>query len=343
MKKTVLVGMSGGVDSSAAAAILSKDYNVIGVTLKLHGDCSEAVADAAKVCEKLGIKHYAEDYSCDFKQYVIDNFIDEYVNARTPNPCVWCNYHIKFGVMHELAKEMGADYVATGHYVSRAYDEALGEYILKAAEYGEKDQTYALYRLRQSQLERALFPLGSLPKERVRDIARELGLAVADKKDSQEICFVPDNDYASYIENAVGKSKPGKFIGPDGQVLGEHKGLIHYTVGQRRGLGIAYSERLYVARLDIESNTVHLGVEGVQYVDKVTAHSPTFISERECKKEFDCLAKIRYNGRGEKAHAILHGDGLTVTFEKPVRAAAPGQSVVLYDGERLLGGGIINP
>jgi len=341
MKKTVLVGMSGGVDSSVAAALLKEEYNVLGVTLKLHCECGSAVEDARKVCENLGIKHYVRDYSGEFKQYVIENFVDEYANARTPNPCVWCNYHIKFGVMLVLADELGADYIATGHYVKKDIDEVSGEYILRAAASAEKDQTYALYRLKQAQLARSLFPLGELPKSRVREIAASIGLQVAEKKDSQEICFIPDHDYAAYIEARIGKSKPGNFIGPDGEVLGEHKGLIHYTVGQRRGLGIAYSERLYVARLDIENNEVHLGCEGVQNTQLVRAGDISFISDKPTEKIFDCSAKIRYNGRQAEAIAEISDDELIVKFSAPQRAAAPGQSVVLYQGDKVLGGGII--
>lgn len=341
MKKTVLVGMSGGVDSSAAAALLREEYNVLGVTLALHGDCAPAVEDARRVCENLGIKHYVRDYSVKFKQFVIEDFVREYTRARTPNPCVWCNYHIKFGAMLSLADELGADYIATGHYVKKEYDEINREYMLKAASSIEKDQTYALYRLKQSQLARSIFPLAELPKSRVREIAAACGLDVASKKDSQEICFIPDGDYAGYIEKTAGVSVPGKFIGPQGEVLGEHKGLIHYTVGQRRGLGIAYSERLYVARLDIENNAVHLGCEGVQNTKEVFADAITFISDKPQEKEFDCLAKIRYNGRAAKAHAELSEDEMKVIFDEPQRAAAPGQSVVLYRDDAVLGGGII--
>lgn len=341
MRKTVLVGMSGGVDSSVAAALLKKEYQVCGVTLKLHDACAPAVEDAQAVCTRLGIDHYVQDYSTEFQQFVIDNFISEYLCARTPNPCVWCNYYIKFGVMLALADTLGADYIATGHYVTRGVDEQSGEYTLETAASGAKDQTYALYRLRQRQLSRALFPVGALPKPEVRELARSLGLNVAEKKDSQEICFIPQNDYAAYIEARAAKSQPGPFIGPEGEILGTHKGLIHYTVGQRRGLGIAYRERLYVARLDPVHNAVHLGCEGVQNTQIVYAADATFLSDRPPEKEFDCTAKIRYNGRAAPAHVSVDGEQLTVHFIEPQRAAAPGQSVVLYDGTRVLGGGII--
>ena len=341
MKKRVLVGMSGGVDSSVAAYLLRDEFEVIGVTLKLHGDCAQSVEDARKVCEDLGISHYTEDKSCIFKQCVIDNFIDEYKNARTPNPCVWCNYHIKFGAMLDIADKYECDFLATGHYVSRGYDEKTNEFFLTPAKSAEKDQTYALYRLRQSQLRRALFPIGNLTKDEVRAIAAELSLSVADKKDSQEICFIPDNDYASYIERAIGKSKPGNFIGPDGKILGEHKGLIHYTVGQRRGLNVAYGERIYVARLDIENNAVILGTDGVQNTREVRADQITFLTDKNVPNEFDCEAKIRYNGHASPAHVCIENDMMIVSFDSEQRAASPGQSVVLYKNGRLLGGGIM--
>ena len=341
MKKRILVGMSGGVDSSVAAYLLKQEYEVVGVTLALHGVCQKAVEDAAKVCQTLGISHYVADKSADFKRYVIDNFIDEYKNARTPNPCVWCNYYIKFGAMLKLADEYECDALATGHYVTRGFDDVEGEYFLSPAEFSEKEQTYALYRLTQSQLARARFPLGSLPKSRVREIAEEIGLSVADKKDSQEICFIPDHDYAAYIERAIGKSKPGNFIGPNGEVLGRHKGLIHYTVGQRRGLDIPYGERIYVARLDIQNNAVILGTEGVQNTSEVLAEDITFLSDKPMPSHFECSAKIRYNGTAAPATVELSGNEMRVVFDSPQRAAAPGQSVVLYKNGRLLGGGIM--
>ncbi len=337
MKKTVIVGMSGGVDSSVAAYLLKDEYNVIGVTLMMHGPASP---DAARVCATLGIPHREIDVSDKFSKYVIDNFINEYLSARTPNPCVWCNYYMKFGVMLDIADSLGADKIATGHY-ARLVESDAGELFPARAQYAEKDQTYALYRLRQKSLSRALFPLGELPKSEVRAIAEKIGLDVASKRDSQDICFIPDGDYASYIEKRTHPSPRGRFVGPKGEDLGEHRGLLHYTVGQRRGLGIAYSERLFVTKLDAEKNEVILGTEGAQSKSVMTARDVTFISDTLPGARFACSAKIRYNGEARPAEIYFDGETLRAEFASPQRGVAPGQSLVLYDGDIVLGGGII--
>ena len=336
MKKKVLVGMSGGVDSSVAAALLKKEYEVIGVTLLLHGNDD---SDAREVCRKLSMEHISYNAEGDFKRHVIDNFTSEYLAARTPNPCILCNEHIKFGTMLDLADELGADMIATGHY-SRLmkYD---GEFFPTRAAYGEKDQTYALYRLSQKKLSRSLFPLGELSKDEVRAIAREIGLNVADKSDSQDICFIPDGDYATYIEARFGKSKPGRFRGPKGEDLGEHRGLIRYTVGQRRGLGIAYSERIFVSKLDAEKNEVILGLDGAQSKSEVTATGLSWISDKAPKARFSCMGKIRYNSRPCECEVEIADGRITAHFTSPQRGVSPGQSLVLYDNDRLIGGGFI--
>lgn len=336
MKKKVLIGMSGGVDSSVAAYLLMRDYDVTGVTLLLHGNDD---SDAKDVCRTLGIEHISYDAEREFSEYVISNFTSEYLSARTPNPCVLCNYHIKFGVMLDLADSLGADFIATGHY-SRLINHN-GELFPARALYSEKDQTYALYRLTQQKLSRSLFPLGELPKPRVREIAEGLGLTVAGKSDSQDICFIPDGDYASYIEERFGKQPKGRFVGPRGEDLGEHRGLIRYTVGQRRGLGISYSGRIFVSRLDAEKNEVILGLEGCQSKTEVCANNITFISDAEIPENFSCTAKIRYNAKPAECNVTVRNGEIKATFSEPQRGVSPGQSLVLYDGERVLGGGII--
>lgn len=336
MKKKVLIGMSGGVDSSVAAYLLSKEYDVRGVTLLLHGNDD---TDAKRVCERIGIEHISIHAEDAFKTHVIDNFTSEYRCARTPNPCILCNEHIKFGTMLDLADEMNADFIATGHY-SRLVEKD-GEFFPQRALFGEKDQTYALYRLSQKKLSRSLFPLGELPKEKVRAIAREIGLEVAEKADSQDICFIPDGAYASYIEERFGKSKPGRFRGPKGEDLGEHKGLIRYTVGQRRGLGIAYSERIFVTRLDPDKNEVILGLEGSQSKSTVSATGVNWISDIKPSGKFSCKGKIRYNARMCDCDVEVFENRIVAEFSQPQRGVCPGQSLVLYDGERLIGGGFI--
>ena len=336
MKKKVLIGMSGGVDSSVAAYLLSKEYDVLGVTLLLHGNDDR---DAKRVCERIGIDHISVNAEDAFKTHVIDNFTSEYRRARTPNPCILCNEHIKFGTMLDLADELGADFIATGHYSRLVMQN--GEFFPQRALFDEKDQTYALYRLSQKKLSRSLFPLGDLSKDEVRLLAREIGLEVADKADSQDICFIPDGDYASYIEERFGKADPGRFRGPKGEDLGEHKGLIRYTVGQRRGLGIAYSERIFVSKLDPEKNEVILGLEGSQSKSEVSASDINWISDKQPTGTFSCKGKIRYNSRVCDCVVKVFENRIVASFSEPQRGVSPGQSLVLYDGERLIGGGFI--
>ncbi len=336
MKKKVLIGMSGGVDSSVAAYLLTRDYDVTGITLLLHGNDD---SDAKNVCETLGIPHFSYNAEDEFQKYVIDNFKSEYLAARTPNPCIMCNLHIKFGLMQKIAEERGFDFVATGHY-SRLVSFN-GELFPARAAFSEKDQTYALCRLSQSALSRALFPLGEISKADVRRIAEEIGLSVAAKKDSQDICFIPDGDYAKYIEEREGIQPKGRFIGPKGEDLGEHKGLLHYTVGQRRGLGIAYSERIFVSRLDKEKNQVILGLEGSQSRNIISARDFSWVSNKKPQGEFSCGGKVRYNSPVSPCNVTVSGDVVKAEFLTPQRGVSPGQSLVLYDGERLLGGGFI--
>jgi len=358
LKKNVMLGMSGGVDSSVAAAVLlEQGYNVIGVTMQIWPDMKEekklaeggccslsAVYDAGKVADKLGIRYYVLNFKDVFREKVIDYFKNEYLEGRTPNPCIACNRFVKFETLLRKAVSMGMDYIATGHYARIAYDDNYGRYLLKKSASDTKDQTYVLYIMTQEQLSRTLFPIGDLTKDKVREIARELGLQVASKPDSQEICFVDDNDYARFInENANVKIKPGYFVDRAGNILGMHKGIIHYTVGQRRGLGISFGKRTYVVAINPEDNTVVLGDESDVFSSKLTASDLNFISIPELKDEMRVTAKIRYSAKEAAALIRPLDDGrVSVTFDEPQRAVTPGQSVVFYDGDTVVGGGIID-
>lgn len=350
--KKVLLGMSGGVDSSAAAFVLQRaGYTVTGVTLNLQGEKtihSDAIKDARKVAEKLGIEHRVVDFTEDFDQYVIAPFAADYLAGRTPNPCVVCNRHIKFGAMLRYALAEGFDAIATGHYAVINQDSA-GRYQLYRA-HTEKDQTYVLYSLTQEQLAHVLFPLANYSKEEVRALAEQAGLAVAHKPDSQEICFVENNDYASFLNQYAGElPPPGDFVDETGQVIGRHKGLVHYTVGQRKGLGCSFGKPMYVIRLDSDQNRVVLGEEGHQYANGLFASDINWIAFDSLENQgssIRCTAKIRY--KADPAECLVYPvysgtDGCTarVIFDKPQRSVTPGQAVVFYNGDQVLGGGTI--
>jgi tRNA-specific 2-thiouridylase len=357
-KGSVMLGMSGGVDSSAAAAVLlEKGYDVVGVTLqiwpdqaeerqKVEGGCCSlsAVDDARRVADKLGIPYYVLNFKDIFQQKVIDYFNHEYLEGRTPNPCIACNRFVKFEAMLQKAISMGLDYVATGHYARVSFDEATGRYLLKKSATAAKDQTYALYTMTQEQLSRTLFPIGDYTKDRVRELAREIGLSVASKPDSQEICFVEDNDYGRYIsENTDADIKPGFFVDRDGKKLGMHKGIIHYTVGQRKGLGISFGKPMFVVAVRPEDNTVVLGDETEVFSKGLTASDVNFISINELKEDLRVKAKIRYSAKEAEAVIRPLGNGrIEVLFDEPQRAVTPGQSVVFYDGDVVVGGGVID-
>lgn len=347
-KETVVIGMSGGVDSSVAAAVLKEQgYNVIGVTMKLHeteqadeGCCSvSAVSDALRVAHKIGIPHYVMNFTKEFKESVIDYFIDEYKSGRTPNPCTACNRYVKFEALLNKAQALGAKYVATGHYAK--VSEKNGRFLLQKAADAQKDQTYFLYNMTQHQLAHTLMPLFGITKEKTRQMAMDLGLIVADKKDSQEICFVPDNNYASFIEENSGKSPKGDFVFQD-EVVGKHKGIIHYTVGQRKGLGIALGVPVYITKIDPTTNKIYLGIEGSQLKRELTASNVNFIPYDTLSEPIKCTAKIRYNSKAAPCTVYPEGDGFRVVFDLPQRAVTPGQSVVFYDENLVLGGGTIN-
>lgn len=356
-KKKVMVGMSGGVDSSVAAAVLLKmGYDVIGATLQIWSDMSEerrkteggccslsAVDDARRVADKLGIPYYVLNFKDIFKCSVVDYFKEEYLRGRTPNPCIACNRHVKFEAMLDKALAMDIDYIATGHYARIEYDENRQRYLLKKSATDKKDQTYALYNLTQKQLGRTLFPIGAYSKEEVRKIAKELGLTVAAKPDSQEICFVEDNDYGRFIrENTDDEIAPGYFVDIKGNILGMHKGIINYTIGQRKGLGISVGKPIYVVAIDAENNRVVLGDEDEVFSNALIASDLNFISIDRLEGDLRVKAKIRYSAKEADAVIKPYGDNkVKVIFDEPQRAITPGQSVVFYDGDIVVGGGII--
>lgn len=354
-KPKVVVGMSGGVDSSVAAYLLKEQgYEVIGLTMQIwqkdaeadkDGGCCglSAVDDARRVCQKLEIPHYVMNFRDDFKRDVIDYFLDEYQKGRTPNPCIACNRYVKWESMLQKSLQIGADYIATGHYAKVIKDEETGRYMLKQSKTLAKDQTYALYNLTQYQLEHTLMPLGEYTKDEIRKIAADIGLAVASKPDSQEICFIPDDNYPKYIEEQTGKkSKPGKFINKEGKVLGQHKGIIHYTIGQRKGLGISYGKPLFVSKINPEDNTVVLGDNEDIFNNTLYANQINLMPFDKIEGKLECSAKIRYSHRPSKCTVeMVDNDVMKCVFEEPQRAITPGQAIVLYDGEVVIGGGTI--
>lgn len=358
MKKRVLLGMSGGVDSSVSAIILKEQgYEVIGATMKLWEDknnpevesgcCSfSAVNDAKRVCDQLGIPHYTLNCEDEFKTHVIDNFINCYKNAGTPNPCVECNKYLKFGAFYRKALELECDYIATGHYAKTEFSDKYNQYVLKMSDEKAKDQSYFLYGIPKEVLPKMLFPLKNMSsKEDVRKIARKNNLQVADKKDSQEICFIPENDYGKFLEQNLEKLPPKGDIVLEGsnEILGKHKGLIYYTIGQRKGLGIAYKEPLYVIKLDAKNNKVIVGTESQLYNNTLKANKVNILLNIDLDKPINVKAKIRY--RSKPAEAVLEMDNkniATLNFKEPQRAITNGQSVVFYIDENIvLGGGVI--
>jgi tRNA-specific 2-thiouridylase len=356
-RKKVMAAMSGGVDSSVAAALLlDSGHEVTGATLKLfsnddigidsHGRtcCSLAdVQDARSVCYRLGIEHYVFNFGMHFRKTVMARFVDEYIKGRTPNPCIDCNRFVKFGRLIERALLMEHDRIATGHYARIEYNEKTERYELKKARDRHKDQTYVLYALTQEELARTLFPLGGMLKTEVREIAEKRGLVNAAKPDSQDICFVPGGDYAAFIEDVMGiESEPGNFVDTEGNVLGRHRGLIHYTIGQRRGIGLSFDGPRYVVDKDIETNTVVLGTEEDLYAEGLVAVDLNWISIPALNEPIVVTAKTRYSQSEASAVITPLDDGaVSLRFEVPQRAITPGQAVVFYDGDSVVGGGTI--
>lgn len=340
--KKALIAMSGGVDSSVTALIMQqKGYECIGATMKLFEKKeNKDVSDAEKVAEKLGMKHFAVDFSKEFKKWVTDSFVKSYENGETPNPCVECNRYLKFGALIEYAKSLECEKIATGHY---AVIEKNGDrYILKKAADPQKDQSYFLYSLTQQQLAFAEFPLGAMTKNEAREIAAQNGLVTARKSDSQDICFVPDGEYASVIEKLSGKHYPeGDFIDVNGKKLGTHKGIIRYTVGQRKGLGLALPQPMYVKEKRTAENTVVLSTNELLFERELIADDFNWIYIKP-EKPMRVCAKIRCRHKEAPATAEVLADGkVRVTFDEPQRAVAKGQAVVLYDGDSVVGGGKI--
>ncbi|MCR5482099.1 MAG: tRNA 2-thiouridine(34) synthase MnmA [Clostridia bacterium] len=346
-KNKVIAGMSGGVDSAVCAYLLKKEgYDVEGVSLRTveSSRCCE-IEDARKTAWKIGIRLHSPNYSDEFARKIITPFIDEYKNGRTPNPCVICNKCIKWDKLIYYADILGAEYVATGHYAN-VVKKANGRYTLRRAAHAEKDQTYMLYRLTQEQLKRTIMPLGNISKEEVRKIAKEANLPVADKKDSQEICFITEGDYSGFItKNELNNMGNGEFVHEDGTVAGTHNGIIHYTVGQRKGLGLALGYPVYVKEIRAKDNQIVISPEEGLYSSEIICDNLNFLSVQEpsCGEKFEATVRIRYHHAGEPAEIIMLEKGRAkIRFSSPVRAPAPGQSAVFYDDEGcVIGGGII--
>jgi len=357
--KTVVVGMSGGVDSSVAAYLLKEQgYNVIGATMqiwvndslfelsRLDGCCSiSAVEDAKNVCDILGIEHKILNFRDIFKERVIDYFVNEYINGRTPNPCIACNRYVKWESLLEWALENKADYIATGHY-ARVKRLENGRYAISRSVTDAKDQTYALYNLTQFQLEHTLMPVGEYEKSRIRSIAKKAGLPVSDKPDSQEICFIDDNDYGGFIsrQKGVNVPAPGNFVTKDGRVLGRHKGITNYTIGQRRGLGLAMGRHVFVTEIRPETDEVVIGEDEDVYSSELVCGNINFMAGEDIKEgeELRLFGKIRYRHEGEWCRVKRTGkDELKAVFERKVRAVTPGQAAVFYDGDDIFCGGVI--
>lgn len=352
----IAVAMSGGVDSSVALLLLKKKYDcVTGVTFKIgddddflracNSDClgKEDIRQAAKIAEKLGIEHRVFSYGENFKHEVIERFIGAYKSGGTPNPCVDCNKHVKFGALLEEAEKLGCSHIATGHYARVEYDENRGRYLLKRAADSRKDQTYMLYTLSQEQLSKILFPLGDYTKSEIRAIAAENGFSNAERRDSQDICFVPDGDYVGFIERYTGETdKVGDFVDRDGNFIAKHKGIMHYTIGQGKHLGISIGKKAFVCGIDPESLKITIGDEELLYRKSLVADEVNMIACERLNEKTRVTVKVRYSAKVAPAVAWQSDDGLLhVEFDEAQRAITKGQSVVLYDGDVVVGGGKI--
>ena len=347
--KKVLIGMSGGVDSSVSALLLKEQgYEVLGVTLELcaGGSCCNinTYLDAKNVCKSIGVNHIILDYKEQFKKHIIDDFINCYSNCLTPNPCIECNKYMKFGFMWEKAKEMGCNYIATGHYAKTEYSEKYGRWVLKKSNAGKKDQSYVLWNIPKDLVGHVLFPLAEFEdKSQIREIASKNNLKVANKKDSQDICFIPDGNYKKFLENNSDiKPKPGNIVNSKGEVLGKHTGLYNYTIGQRKGLGISYKVPLFVIGFNVPKNQVIVGEEKELYTKETIVKDINLILFDKIENELEVDVKTRYSAKCAKAKIKqIDEDTIKIEFDEPQRAVTPGQSAVFYIDDIVVGGGKI--
>ena len=342
-KKTVVIGMSGGVDSSVAAYLLKQQgYHVIGVTMQTCETTeNHAETDAKRIASTLEIPYYTIDFKQEFQKNVIDYFIAEYQQGRTPNPCIVCNRYVKWEALLKFKQQVGADFIATGHYAQITKHPETQRYTLKTSATGAKDQTYALYNLTQEQLQNTLMPIGVYHKEEIRKIAEKIDISIAQKADSQEICFIPDNDYSNFIEQKTGKYHCGNFVDLDGNILAKHNGIIHYTVGQRKGLGVSFGKPMYVYGINVEKNEVILCENDALFQKTLYANRLNFVGIEKIEQEMRFQAKIRYNHKKAWCTARIKDNQLECVFDEPQRAITPGQALVLYDGDYVACGGTI--